>query len=68
MSKNTTSGFTSSVAIILSASSRASTIVQNRYSPFVFACPVVISLSRNIVTNFRVLSTTKRSALSGVKM
>ena len=45
-----------------------STIVQNRCSPFVFACPVVISLSRNIVTNFRVLSTTKRSALSGVKM
>ena len=45
-----------------------STIVQNRYSPFVFACPVVMRLSRNITANCRVLSTTKRSALMGAKM
>ena len=44
---------------------RADSTRPDVYKRQVFACPVVISLSRNIVTNFRVLSTTKRSALRG---
>ena len=48
--------------------SRPSTIVQNREMAFVLASPVVTRLSLNIITNCNALSTTKRSALTGVKM
>ena len=37
-----------------------------RCSPFVFACPVVISLSRNIVTNFREMCIRDRVSPSGM--